>query len=323
LVALGLATAVNFILGLLPLATRNRQLVRGVVYLLPAACYLLVAGQTYTAYFITWPARVDFTLPFDLYAVRLAGQISRTPAGTAYVLPMDIRAGAEARHYTLDYLLGHDQAALYAYLPVDERNAERILARAAANNDELRVVRWTADKHFEADAKEIVTFLLKTSARRLTQESFPVYDVETYALDSRADFKLPAIDRPILANFDNLLQLDAAFLPATAAPGDWLPVALTFAPLAPMEIDYKVSLRLISPSGERVAQKDRVLLHNFHQGTSLWPRETVNEYYLLPVPPETPAGNYTVSAVIYQPDTQTPLVAGGAVEIPLGQVRVN
>ena len=35
------------------------------------------------------------------------------------------------------------------------------------------------------------------------------------------------------------------------------------------------------------------------------------------------AGNYTVTVVIYHPDTQAPLVAGGLVEIPLGQVRIN
>jgi len=90
-----------------------------------------------------------------------------------------------------------------------------------------------------------------------------------------------------------------------------------------METNYKVSLRLVSPTGDRVAQKDRILLHNFHQGTSLWPPETVNEYYLLPVPAGAPAGNYTVTLVIYHPDTQTPLVAEGLVEIPLGQVRIN
>ena len=67
-------------------------------------------------------------------------------------------------------------------------------------------------------------------------------------------------------------------------PGDDLPVALTVAPLAPMTTDYKASIRLIGPAGEPIVQKDRQLQHNFHQGTSLWPPETVNEYYLLPTP---------------------------------------
>jgi hypothetical protein len=90
-----------------------------------------------------------------------------------------------------------------------------------------------------------------------------------------------------------------------------------------MDADYKASLRLTGPTGERVAQKDRILLHNFHQGTSLWPPETVNEYYLLPVPPETPPGQYGVSVVIYHPDTQTPLVADSRAEVLLGEVQVK
>jgi hypothetical protein len=189
------------------------------------------------------------------------------------------------------------------------------------------VVRWTADKHHQADAKEIVTYLLETNAQQVNRESFPVYDVETYALARRKDFDLlfalPSINQPIKATFGGLLRVDAAFVQPTVAPGEWLPVALTLAPLAQMDADYKASLRLTSPTGERVAQKDRALRHNFHQGTSLWPAETVNEYYLLPVPPETLPGQYEVSVVIYHPDTQTPLVVDGLAEVPVGKVQVE
>jgi hypothetical protein len=72
-----------------------------------------------------------------------------------------------------------------------------------------------------------------------------------------------------------------------------------------------------------LAQKDRILLHNFHQGTSLWPPEPVNEYYLLVVPPQTLPGNYTVVAVIYHPDTTAPLLVNGSIEASLGTVRVE
>jgi hypothetical protein len=307
---------------------------RSIAYLLPITGYLFLVFHTYTTYFVRWPT-LDFTLPFDRYAVRLADDIAHAPSNTAYVLPMDVRAGAEARHYTLDYLLACDQPPAYTYLPVDERYAKALLSQAAEGNDEIRVVRWTADKHHQADAKEIVTYLLETNAQQVSQESFPVYDVETYTLYRKADFDpdrsadfnplftLPAIDQSLDVTFDNLLRLDAAFVQPTVSPGEWLPVALTLAPLAQMDADYKASLRLTGPTGERVAQKDRILLHNFHQGTSLWPPETVNEYYLLPVPPETPPGQYGVSVVIYHPDTQTPLVADSRAEVLLGEVQVK
>lgn len=305
-------------------APTKRYLLPAICYLLPATCYLFLAAHTFVNYFIAWPLEVDFTLPFDLYATRLAGQIAGAPPEAAYVLPMDIRAGDEARHYTLDYLMAADPTAAYTYLPVDERNAVTGLTQAAAGRSELRVVRWTDDKHQAADAKEIVTFLLKTKAELRDRVAYQVYEVETYALPAaELDFSLPAIDRTIGADFEGQLRLDAAYVPSTVAPGDWLPVALSLAPVAPVEADYKTSLRLVSPSGERVVQKDRVLLHNFHQGTSLWPPETVNEYYLLPVPADAIPGEYTVTVVLYHPDTLTPLVAGGLAELPVGMVRIR
>lgn len=322
-VAIGLTTLTSILISIVQRSfpvSPSSYLPSAICYLLPATCYLFLAFQTYTHYFVRWPDSLDFTLPFDLYAVRLAGDIAHAPPGVAYVMPMDLRAGEEARHYTVDYLLGWP----YSYLPVDEQSAARLLTQAAEGKEQLRVVRWTGDKHREADAKEIVTYLLETNARFQGREAFPVYEVETYALPGpHTVFALPAINQPIGANFDNLLRLEAAFVPASAVPGTWLPVALTLTPLAPMPVDYKASLRLADSTGARVAQKDRLLLHNFHQGTSLWPPGPVNEYYLLPLPPETPPGDYTVTLVIYHPETLAPLVANGLAEVPLGKVSIK
>ncbi|RME74539.1 MAG: hypothetical protein D6784_09700 [Chloroflexi bacterium] len=290
---------------------------------LPALPYLILAALTFNSYFVRWPASTDFTLPFDLYAVRLASEIAAAPPETVYILPMDIRAGPEARHYTLDYLLANQQPRRYHYLPVDEANAQAVLRQAAASAQQLRVVRWTADKHIEADARELVAFLLATNARLVDRQAFPVYNIETYRPLAGATFTLPDIDRPAHTVFEDRLRLEAVYLPASAAPGTVLPVAVRLFPLAKMTADYKASLRLVDPSGARVAQKDRVLLHPYHQGASLWPPEAVNEYYLLDIPPDAPAGNYTVTLVIYHPDTLAPLVAGGQAEIPLGQVRID
>jgi hypothetical protein len=307
---------------------------------LPLLLYAVVAYQTYTHYFIHWPTVGDFTLPFDRYAVTLAAEIKAAPAKVAYVLPMDLRAGDEARHYTLDYLTGcvpqirevkgeclppygDRTAPPYTYIPVDERIAGILLAEAAAGHTELRAVRWTDDKHREADAKEIITYLLAGAAHLDSRASFPVYDLEAYTLAATPTFTLPAIAQPVGANFEGLLRVEAAFIPTEAASSRQLPIALTFTPLGPMGVDYKASIRLVSPAGERVAQKDRLLMHAFHQGTSLWPAEAVNEYYLLDIPPNARPGLYTVTVVIYHPETQAPLLAGGQVEVATGQVSVT
>ncbi|MBE7474887.1 MAG: hypothetical protein HS114_37615 [Anaerolineales bacterium] len=327
-VAIGLSAAIKFLSKVISSTSHFKSYTPTPYSLLLTPFFLLLAFQTYTHYFIRWPASVDFTLPFDLYAVRLAGDIAQAPPSTGYILPMDLRAGEEARHYTLDYLLWPTSPSnlptFPPYLPVDEHTAAARLTELAQGKDLLRVVRWTADKHQEADAKEIVTFLLETTAQFQGRESFPVYDIETYTIPNRQTvFTLPAIDQPVGAVFANLLRLDAAFVPATAAPGTMLPVALSLTPLAPMEADYKASLRLTDPTGTRIVQKDRVLLHNFHQGTSLWPPEPVNEYYLLPLPPELPPGAYTLTVVIYHPETLAPLVAAGLAEVPAGHVAIQ
>ena len=87
-----------------------------------------------------------------------------------------------------------------------------------------------------------------------------------------------------------------------------------------MDVDYKASLRLVAGDGRLVAQKDRFLRHNWHQGTHLWPPETVNEYYLLP--PVAP-GEYELRVLVYHPETLAPLATESGSEVSLGMVRVE
>jgi len=332
LLAIGLHSSVSFVNRQLPIITTHYSPLTS--HLSPLIFYFsfLISHFLFliSHFFILWPHSTDFTLPVDLYAMRLVEDIAHAPAEVTYIIPMDIRADIEARHYTIDYLLDTPYShppnlavatnAPYMYLPVDEHNAEICLSHA---NHTMRVIRWTADKHQAADEKELLTYLLTTQATLLKHESFPVYDVDTWQRNPETTaFKLPAINQPMAANFDNLLRIDAAYIATQTIHGAWLPVAITLAPLSHMDVDYKVSFRLIAPNGKRVAQKDRTLRHNFHQGTSLWPPETVNEYYLLPLPPHLAPAQYTVVIVLYHPDSQAPLVANGLVEVPLGQFNL-
>jgi len=185
------------------------------------------------------------------------------------------------------------------------------------------VVRWTQDKHREADAKELVTFLLAAAGARLTgAEAFPVYTIETWTLPSaQTRFALPPIASPLDVTLDGVLQVRRSWTAAQATPDGAVAVAVTFAPIAPIDTDLKASLRLVSADGAVLAQTDRTLLHNWHQPTSLWPREEVNEYYLLTLPADAPPGDYAVRLVVYRPDTLAPLTGNGLAEIPLGVVK--
>jgi hypothetical protein len=310
-IALGVAVVTNWVV------TRLSRW-GATAYLLPGVIFLFIGVQSFQHYFVRWPDSADFELPFDLYALRLADQIENASPDTVFVLPMDIRAGSEARHYTLDYLLAGSDARWY-YLPVDEWNVERVLNQVAAQGQQIKVVRWNADKHHQADARELLTYLLQTNATLNGVEAFPVYSVESYSLNSAAPtFTLPAISRPVGAQFDDQLRLDAVYLPDRWPVGTALPVAITVAPVGRVDSDYKVSLRLTDGDGARVLQKDRVLLHTFHQGTSLWPPESVNEYYLLSQPPDLSPGAYSVSLVIYHPETLAPLITDGQAELIRG-----
>ncbi|MEJ2556163.1 MAG: hypothetical protein P8186_08030 [Anaerolineae bacterium] len=279
--------------------------------------FLPIGLVTVRDYFIRWAGQPELYMAYDVYAVELVKQIeAETDPSVAYIIPMDLRAGHEARHYTLDFLYRGDIP--YYYLPVDETSAAARLTQAAAGHQTLRVVRWLQDKHAAADEREVVTFLLATTAQLVEEETYSAYRIETWALPStHTTFALPVIQRTVDATFGDVLRLEAA---SVSAVGETVAVALRWAPLAAMDVDFKASLRLVAPDGNVVAQKDRFLRHNWHQGTSLWPLETVNEYYLLP---PVPPGEYILQVVVYQPETLAPLVVGGNPELSLGTVRVK
>jgi hypothetical protein len=284
---------------------------------IPLLLLLVVGLVTARDYFVRWARLPELAMAYDVYAVELAGQMAANPdPAAAYVIPMDQRAGHEARHYSLDFL--YRGSTPYYYLPVDEPQVAAQLTQAAAGHTTLRVVRWLQDKHVAADEREVATFLLATTARLVGEKTYPVYRVETWALPSaQTAFALPAIQTPVGATLGGVLRLEAADVSVSGAT---VAVAVRWVPLEAMDVDYKASLRLVAADGKVAVQKDRVLLHNWHQGTHLWPPETVNEYYLLaPAPP----GEYQVRVVVYHPETLAPLPAGDRAEVVLGTVQVK
>jgi len=282
------------------------------------AIFVPIGLATGMAYFGRWAELPELAMAYDVYAVELAQHIAAdTLPGAAYLIPMDQRAGSEARHYTLDFMY-HGQTP-YQYVPVDETTVAQGMTQAAAGRTTLRVVRWTQDKHAAADERELVGYLLATTARQVDRQVYPVYTIETWALpSSHTVFSLPAIESPVGVTYGGLLRLEAA---ALSAGREAVSVTLRWAPVAPMEVDYKASLRLVAADGSLAAQKDRFLRHNWHQGTSLWPpAETVNEYYWFPA---VSPGTYQVQVVVYHPETLAPLIADGRAAVPVGTVQVK
>ncbi len=302
----------------------------------------LTSYHTYDDYFIYWTNEIDHYMSFDVYAEELAHHISNeTESNNTTVIPMDLRASHEARHYTLDFLsyglnFPTKQALLfpniknfqkntlpYEYIIIDESTIAQSLTNSVHGKTKLNVIRWKQDKHHQADEKELFTFLLETGkAQRLDTKTYPVYDIETYQLPNKYTiFTLPQIENVIDITLDNMIQIQRATVIATT---NAVAVGITYMPITQTTVNYKASIRLISQHGDVVVQKDRVLYHNWHQGTMYWtPHESVNEYYLLLLPPQIPYGMYTVHAVVYHPDTLAPLTLNGQVEIYLGQIQLR
>lgn len=333
LMALGCVQLLRFIGGILRFLWRwlmgrllsNRSLLENhrsmywstVGLLIPLVLFLPVGWFTARQYFVQWAQLPQLYMAFDVYAEELAEEIAADgEPGAVYVIPMDLRAAHEARHYTLDFLY-HGQT-LYHYIIVDDHTVALQLTQAAEGARLFRVVRWIQDKHMAADEREVVTYLLGTAARFVGERKRPVYRVETWALPSdRTVFRLPLPNVPRRAVFGGQLALEAMHL---SAGEDWAGVVLRWMPQATMPVDYKASIRLRKEDGTLVFQKDRTLRHNWHQGTHLWPFEPVNEYYWLsPVPP----GEYNIHLVVYEPDTLMPLPVNESSEIALGKVQVG
>lgn len=317
LVAIGLQQGLGLFV---PVISRSRlpfRPVRQLVVIVSLLMFTVIGLVTARTYFVIWRQLPELYMAFDVYAVELAQQMAgESDPSVVYVIPMDLRAAHEARHYTLDFL--YRGQVPYQYLPVDEATVGAQLTNAAAGHDTLLLVQWLKDKHVAADEREAVTFLLSSAARLVDEVTYPVYRVQTWALPStRTTFALPPIQQEVQATFGGLLRLEGA---SVSGEEGAVGVALRWAPLAAMDVDYKVSLRLVKAGGEIAAQKDRFLRHNWHQGTSLWPPETVNEYYLLaPVLP----GEYDLQVIVYHPETLMPLLANGSATVSLGAVTVE
>jgi len=199
----------------------------------------------------------------------------------------------------------------------------------------LRYFQWT-----EGLRPEVVTIVADRDEERLAAiESALAADQAVYI--TRPIHGLP--ERYSLSALGPLIRVRAS--PATTVPTPQYPLAIDLADslrllgydtavmsphqqttvrltlhwqvLAPVDADYKVSARLLDGEGNQVAQVDGVPVHNTYP-TSRWKvGETITDVYDLAVPLDTPAGQYRLLVILYEPDT---LAEVGRAE--LGTVRL-
>jgi hypothetical protein len=199
------------------------------------------------------------------------------------------------------------------YLFVDIHTAADTLNRVALGRDRLYWVTWWGS---DTDPRGVIPYLLqKQAGPRAGEMQFRGYRVDWYNL-SQQPFSLPTDLTPIDVNFEDVLRLDGLAYGQTLAPGQSGWATLHFSQLAPIAVNYKVSLRLRAPDGRLLAQDDRLLLNDRHFQTSAWPLEDpalnqATNVYTLPLNDPTYHGPLTLEAVVYNAGTLAAIAAYG------------
>lgn len=136
-------------------------------------------------------------------------------------------------------------------------------------------------------------------AHRLTvrvtdEEQPPGSPLQTEVIVVEAPAPAPA--RPLA------VSLSEAEVPTFAAPGSAVPISLTWRALQPLDHYASLSLRLVAPDGQVVAQRDGP--PGGDVGTLAWqPGEPYGATWQLDVPPGLPAGEYSLQVLWYEPAT--------------------
>jgi hypothetical protein len=196
---------------------------------------------------------------------------------------------------------------------VDIHTAADTLNRVALGGDRLYWVTWWGS---DTDPRGVIPYLLqKQAGPRAGEMQFRGYRVDWYNL-SQQPFSLPTDLTPIDVNFEDVLRLDGLAYGQTLAPGQSGWATLHFSQLAPIAVNYKVSLRLRAPDGRLLAQDDRLLLNDRHFQTSAWPLEDpalnqATNVYTLPLNDPTYHGPLTLEAVVYNAGTLAAIAAYG------------
>ena len=136
----------------------------------------------------------------------------------------------------------------------------------------------------------------------------------------------PAFAYPVGASLDARATLAGFDLDQTAPqPGDTLDLTLYWQAAAPFTRAYTVFVHLVGPDGRIVAQVDREPVAGARPTPGWLPGEFISDPYRLQLPPEAPAGPYTIYVGMYDPadGRRLPLVdddgrvAGDAIRLPI------
>ncbi|MCP4539320.1 MAG: hypothetical protein GY832_19465 [Chloroflexi bacterium] len=140
-------------------------------------------------------------------------------------------------------------------------------------------------------------------------------------------YTAPPVDVEINTHMGDIATLIGTTLspppPVTLSPGHPLTVTLIWQAESTPHDSYHVFLHLLDVEGRLITQSDAIP-DNWSRPTTGWlPGEYVTDTHTLTIPPDTPAGDYTLSTGLYVPGGERILTPAGADAIPLTTITVE
>jgi 4-amino-4-deoxy-L-arabinose transferase-like glycosyltransferase len=249
---------------------RHRRYVAGGVTLI-AVSALLVMG---------WSAATDPRYAKD--DARSVAQYLKQHAAAEDVILM------EAYDFTQDYY-DHGPAPVKMIMSQDEPGAFAELSAAVGNAKRVWFLHWPVATQ---DPRGYWPFLLAQSGTLKSRTAFHGYDLLEYEVQSslREPELTPASPAGMITQHSTI----------GGQAANALSFALTWQTPVKFFDPARVSVRLIDARGNTLSARDAALLDERGRTTDHWDTIVpVTNYYVLPIPPGTPPGTYTVTAQLY------------------------
>ncbi len=205
---------------------------------------------------------------------------------------------------------GSPQSDFYA---TDEASTTQALARLLQGHPRLWVLRANDTVN---DPRGVIRDYLSVHALLVDELTVPgesYVKAQAFVARGAASAAFAPV-MPLQTTFGERIGLTGYSAPSVAAPERPLALTLYWRALAPIDVDYHVSVGLYDARGRRWSSLDGVPVGRLAP-TGDWPLgQVLPDVWNLPVPRGTPPGAYSVQVTLYDPATGKPLPTPGGVE---------
>lgn len=325
------AQPVSFIFPALTLVTLARHLPglnsgKKMLPFLAIGVLLISTGLNYRLYFQEWAASPHMATAFAKSPVQLVDWLNRESRPTTLFLwPRRPHVSPTTRPelFTVRYL--YNGPAEVAFPEMDEATVNQTMADLL--NGPWQQVTLFMPTRLEVDPKGYFDYLLTAQGRLVSRQTLPGYTATTYTV-THPQPPNTALE-PADKMFGGAVQLTGRQIwPTSPSAGQTVGIALRWLQPNAAAADYNVRVNLSDRQGFDLGALDKPLLSNqVYATTRHWLPGTESTVYLaLPIPPDTPPGQVTLAAVVYNAQTGERLQPGGGqadLSLPLAQLEIR